>query len=142
MNAGPKLPGETRRTVKYRDPEDRIIDVDRADVRRRILVALAAGPLMKWEVRERLHLNETLIKAELKRMKADGLVKVVGKVLDKRAWALRTWQPPLAPSAPPYPNDDTAIRDKKPAPAADSWWTRPTLSRAQFQERARRRADG
>jgi hypothetical protein len=46
-----------------------------------------------------------------------------------------------APRVPLYPNDDTAIRDKKPEPPKESWWTRPDLTRAQFQERARRRTD-
>ena len=129
--------------MKYRDPADQIIEIDRADVRRRIVVALAERqPLFKWELRERLHIAEQVIYRELQTLRHTGQVKAVGRRLTDRKWALVDWQPALVKAtAPLYPNDDTAIRTKKPEPASDSWWTRP-LTRAEFQERARRGADG
>jgi len=143
----PKLPGDPRRattTVKYRDPADRIVEVDRADVRARIVAALAVHqPLFKWELREQLHIAEYVIYRELQTLRLTGKVKAVGRRLTDRKWAPVDWQPALVKAtAPIYPNEHTAIREQKPAPASDSWWTRPTLTREQFQERARRRADG
>jgi hypothetical protein len=143
MNRGANLPGNHHRaTVKYRDPADRIIEIDRADVRKQIVAALAVRqPLFKWQLREQLHIAEQVIYRELQTLRASGHVKAVGRRLTDRKWALFNWQPALVKASAPLPNENTAIRTKKPEPAADSWWTRP-LTRAQFQERARRGADG
>jgi hypothetical protein len=143
-NPGPKLPGNPRHaTVKYRDPADRIIEIDRGIVRTRILAALVERqPLFKWELRERLHIAEQVIYRELQTLRATGKIKAVGRRLTDRKWALVNWQPALVKVSAPLPNENTAIRTKKPEPATDSWWTRPNLTREQFQERARRGADG
>jgi hypothetical protein len=144
MNRGANLPGNHHRaTVKYRDPADRIIEIDRADVRKQIVAALAVRqPLFKWELREQLHIAEQVIYRELQTLRAAGKVKAVGQRRLDRKWALFGWRPALVKAtAPMHPNEDTAIRTKKPEPAKDSWWTRPDLTREQFQERARRGTD-
>ncbi len=130
-------------TVLYRTPDDRIVKAERADVRTQILSALVSGPLQKWQLREALHIPEHVIFRELKTLRADGAIKAVGLRRESRRWALATWQPP-----PPHPkgqkpahaDEATVIRSPKPAPVADSWWTRP-LTWDQFSERATKGAD-
>lgn len=145
VKRGPTLPGTDRRatiTLRAREPGDPTVTIDRAQLAQDILRSLAAGPLMKWQIREALHVNEGVILRVLMDLRQQGQVKVVGRNLDKRAWALRQWQPPLRPQGqtPAVPDASTAIREKKPPPVADSWWTRP-LTREQFQERATKGAD-
>jgi hypothetical protein len=140
----PKVPGSPARrtTTTYRDPDDRVVHVDRAVVQQRILAVLAPGPHQKWQIREALHIAEIVIADELQALRAAGRIKRVGRQQQTCKWALADWQPAPTPSAPPIANEFTAIRPAKPAPAAtDSWWTRP-LTREAFQERARRGADG
>jgi len=142
-NSRPQLPGNPhRRTVKYRDPADQIIQLDRADVRQRIFAALATEqPLFKWQLRERLHIAEQVIYRELQTLRATGKVKAVGRRLTDRKWALVDWQPALVKAPAPIANAQTVVPAPKRAPATDSWWTRPELTREAFQDRARRRAD-
>jgi len=142
-NSRPQLPGNpNRRTVKYRDPADRIFEVDRTIGRQRILAALVERqPLFKWELRERLHIAEQVIYRELQTLRATGKVKAVGRRLTDRKWALVDWQPALVKAPAPIANAQTVVAAPKREPATDSWWTRPDLTREQFQERARRRAD-
>ncbi len=115
---------------------------DHDELQLQILAALADGPKAKWELRTALHVEERILYGQLRMLRARGAVKVVGRRLVARQWALVTWQPPAHPKgqAPRHPNAETAIRMPKPTPAKDSWWTRPDLSRAAFQERARRGA--
>jgi hypothetical protein len=81
-----------------------------------ILEQLAGGPLMKWQLREALHEPESYLLKRLTSLKAAGRIKVVGKMLDKRAWALATWSAPMPPGQrmslgrPPAPKPST------------SWW--------------------
>lgn len=137
---GPVLPG-TLRTVTYRDPDDRRVVADREGLRQRILEALAPGPRAKDELRAQLHVAEQVIYRELQVLRRHGQVKVVGRRLNGRRWALPTWQPPASTTWSPAPEDTKPHLTPKPAPSRESWWTRRDLSREQFQERARRGAD-
>lgn len=132
----PKLPGTPSRRRPVVVADDRVgIHIDHQQLERDLLAALADGPLMKWELRERLHVDEQIIFRQLQRLKTAGQVKVTGQVLDKRAWALQSWQPPAA--APPISDRERAARlrsaTKGKAPA-DSWWARPQMTREQFND--------
>lgn len=82
-----------------------------------ILEQLADGPLMKWQLREALHEPESYLLKRLTSLKAAGQVKVVGKLLDKRAWALTTW------TSAPVPTDQRVSLGRPPAPPpSTSWW--------------------
>lgn len=58
-----------------------------------ILLALAGGSLMKWQLRTLLHEPETFVLQRLKALKSAGHVVVVGKTLDQRGWALASTPP-------------------------------------------------
>lgn len=107
-----------------------------------ILDALAAGPLMKWELRERLHEPEPAIYKHLLALKAARQIKVVGRCLDKRAWALTTWQA-ADPKRQFNPAPTPKPRPKAEKPKApDSWWTNfaaPDSSWTDFTEAAKQR---
>jgi hypothetical protein len=127
--------------VTYQDPDDQIVVVARAQVQRRILAALVT-PRKKWQLREALHLPEHILAAELKTLRAAGQVKCVGRQQADLAWVVRGWAPSAPPAAPDQRvNEYTVIRTAKAKPAADSWWTRSNLTRAQFQARALKGAD-
>lgn len=126
----------TTAKVTYTGPADQVVVVDRAVVQSQILAALFAGPLMKWQLRAALHVPEEIIYRELLTLRDRGQVKVVGRALDKRAWALVNWrQAPIVP-------DTQTITIAKPisqaAPPKESWWTRSDLveDRKAFQRRA------
>lgn len=91
-----------------------------------ILEQLATGPLMKWQLRQALHEPETYLLKRLQALKAAGQVKVVGKLLDKRAWALTTW------TAPVPTEQRISLGRPKAAPPSTSWWL--DLPREQFAE--------
>ncbi len=122
-------------TVTYRDPEDRLVTIERLAIRNAIVLALQDGPRHKWQLREGLHLPEQLILRELHVLRDDGAVKPVGKRFTDRQWALASWQPPPkhgvgplphpAGTRPIYPDGHTAIRSGKPEPTTESSWTRP-----------------
>jgi hypothetical protein len=133
----PKVPGTPAGPRSRRQFDDEPIVIDRAQLSRDLLTALADGPLMKWQLRDRLHVNEGVIFRTLKKLRAEGHVKVVGKVADKRAWALTTWQRPV--STPVRAGTMTVVLPKKPKGPAESWWAIPNLSREEFSERRRRR---
>src|SRR5579862_4432601 len=85
-------------TVMYRDPDDRKVTIERAALRQQILAALTPGPLMKWQLREALHIPEHVILGELKYLHAAGVVKNVGIRLAERRWALASYQPAPIPT--------------------------------------------
>lgn len=129
---------------KIRTYEDRQVDLAcGAGVRRRsaaelddaILALLTAGPLMKWQIREVLHEPEEYIWRRLKVLKLAGSVRTVGKVLDKRAWALAAWQPT------PTPETETRwVKDfvkPKPQAPSGSWWL---VSAEEFAAKAKAEA--
>lgn len=137
-NRAPQLPLHTVERVRYRDRPDQIVVVDRVVVQAQILAALAGGPRMKWQLREQLHVPETIIYRELQTLRGRGQVKVVGKRLTDRAWALVDWQAPIVRDTPPV----SVSQGRLPNPApTTSWWTDPDLTREGFQQRALTGAD-
>jgi hypothetical protein len=158
MTRGPTLPGDPRAvhrlgrctgdTVTYRDVDDQVVTLDRSTIRRQILDTLAGAPHAKVALRERLHLPEDVVYRELKVLRAAGQVKAVGRRMGHRQWALASWQPPTAEQHVEFAQQNLALPQltvatpplsRKREPAKESWWTRPDLTRAEFQERARRR---
>jgi hypothetical protein len=137
----PKLPG----TPKPRP----IVDVDAthptsidaaAQLRRDLLAALQYGPRMKWELREQLHVPETIIVRQLRRLRIEGHVKVVGKVLDKRGWALKDWQRPTPTERyGPLSLSRTGEAPKKSKAPTESWWAKPGITREDFNQALQRR---
>ena len=143
---GPTLPGADRHaTTTYRDPQDRVVTIDHAALQTQILAALAEGPRAKWELRATLHIAEAVIARELRVLRTQHTVKITGRQQTAIKWALASWQPAPSPAkghVPDVPDAQTVVREKKPTPPADeSWWTRPDLTRAQFQARALKGAD-
>lgn len=114
-----------------------IVSINMDTLDREILAALADGPLMKWEIRERVHVDEQIIFRQLKKLKAAGKVKVTGKVLDKRAWALIGWQRPVAAPASGFATHP-GRRPTAKGPST-SWWATPGLTRADFNQQLQRR---
>jgi hypothetical protein len=135
MISHPKLPGTPTRRAR-RQVDDEPAAIDRAQLACDLLTALEAGPLMKWELRERLHINEGIIFRALKKLKADGHVKIVGKVLDKRAWALVSWQRPVVEPVSAF---KASLGYLKPKGPTDSWWATPNLSWEEFTARRQAR---
>lgn len=135
------VPGTPRR----RGPQPRESDISllsrpMATLKAEILVLLEPGPRMKWQLRQTLHEPDVAILKALKELQAERQVKVVGKVLDKRAWALYAWK---APANVPNPNARTAVTPK-PAPPAESWWTKhaaPDADRQGFRDAASARLE-
>jgi len=132
----PRLPGAVRRGDTYRDPADQLVVLDHVAVQNAILLALQPAPLQKWQLREALHIPETVIYRELQALRTRGVVKVVGKRLTDRQWALVEWQPPRIPDAQTVIAHSHAA--KPPAPTT-SWWI--GLTREEFQRRATNGAD-
>lgn len=133
-----------RKVVRELDAEwDRQLatrtDTERATA---ILNLLAAGPLMKWQLRERLQEPETLVKKTLVHLRASCVVKSVmlpGEGLNNRGWALITWERP-APLRLVDPATTLKSRKQRhPPPSTDSFWL--NLPRERFTaacvERAR-----
>lgn len=137
MSGHVKIPG-TPPTRSRRQFDDEPVSIDTDRLSGDILAALADGPLMKWELRERLHVNEVAILRQLQRLRDDGLVKVIGKVLDKRAWALSSWTQPAAAAVSAYKTHPG--RPPTAKPPLDSWWARPHLTWEDFT-RAREARD-
>lgn len=136
-----KLPGErslARSTVDEARPDP----IDPTQLRRDLLNALADGPVMKWQLHERLQVNEAAVYQQLQVLKAQRLVKVVGKKLDKRGWALVSWQPPVISEARARALADVDREQATKGPSG-SWWARP-MSREEFRSarEARDRATG
>jgi hypothetical protein len=136
----PKVPGTpTRRPIVDVDATPPCSIAAAAALRRDLLAALADGPLMKWELREKLHISETIIVRQLRRLRLEGHVKVVGKILDKRAWALTTWIRPVPVPQTTYADAAAAAVTKKPKGPKESWWATPGMTREDFIEARRRR---
>lgn len=135
----PKVPGTpTRRPIVDVDATPPCSIAAAAQLRRDLLAALQDGPLMKWELREQLHISETIIVRQLRRLRLEGHVKVVGKILDKRAWALTSWIRPVPVPQTTYA-DAAATVAKKPKGPTESWWATPGMTREEFSEARRRR---
>ncbi len=66
------------------------------DLQREILKLLATEPRYKWTLRDRLCTAEARIFKELLALRKAGKVKLVGRPLDKRQWALVSYQDPKA----------------------------------------------
>jgi hypothetical protein len=75
----------------------------------------------------------------LRRLRLEGHVKVVGKILDKRAWALTTWIRPVPVPQTTYADAAAAAVAKKPKGPKESWWAKPGMTREAFSEARRRR---
>jgi hypothetical protein len=118
------LPGAVRKIPPYAERRTVTLPARRSPdaFDRAILEHLDAGPLMKWELREALHEPETQVYRRLSALRKAKLVKLVGTQLDKRRWALTSWQEPARGTI--GCNDTIAIFPKPKAPA-DSWWTTP-----------------
>jgi hypothetical protein len=123
------MAGPRPSTVTYRDPEDRLRTIARADVQTQILGALVPGPLPKWGLRETLHLPDHVIFRELSALRDQGAVKPIGLRRESRRWALASWQPPPSTKKqgrrPTHGDDATAIGTPKPKAPTESVWTRP-----------------
>lgn len=96
-----------------------------AELATAILNLLAAGPMMKWQLRERLHEPESVIDKTLVQLRASCQVKSVMLAktgLCNRGWALLDWQRP-APLQLVDPSTTLKSRKQpKPAPSTDSFW--------------------
>jgi len=133
----PKLPGTSARPGDtYRDPADQLVVVDHVAIQNAILLALQPAPRQKWQLREALHIPETVIYRELQALRLRGVVKVVGKRLTDRQWALASYQPPRIPDAQTVIAQPHAA--KPPAPTT-SWWT--SASREGFTAQASKKDD-
>lgn len=128
--------GATHQERMTNDPRRSIPELDAA-----ILDLLSAGPLMKWEIRDKLQEPEYAVHRRLLALKAAKRLKTVGKRLDKRCWALITWQSVAraAFNAAPKPKPQPKAETPK---APDSWWTNfasPDSSWTEFTEAAKQR---
>lgn len=144
MKSGPRPNGTPKRAkasaVEVAPPvndDDQIGQPNRspAALEVAILELLEPGPQFKWAIREALHEPEPYLVKHLKILRRAGMVKVVGKILDKRQWALESWQggPPETKTAPVHvtvtktsklraapcrPASATIRKDEHP----HSWW--------------------
>jgi hypothetical protein len=128
----PLLPGNRRSpTVTYRGVDDQRVSIDLDQLDRDLLQALAAKPLGKWELREALHVAEAVIGRQLRGLRARGLVKIIGRQLARRKWALVSYQAPayVQGQVPTHPDALTAITRAKPE-SRGSWWTDPAFRTA------------
>jgi hypothetical protein len=127
----PLLPGNRRTVSSYRGPDDRPRTVDLAQLDRDLLQALADGPRGKWELQPILEMSEAVIGRQLRGLRARGLVKVIGRQLARRKWALVSYQAPayVQGQAPVHPDALTAITSAKPI-SRGSWWTDPAFRTA------------
>ncbi len=127
----PLLPGNRRSTTSYRGVDDRPRTVDLDQLDRDLLQALEHKPLGKWELREALHVAEAVIGRQLRGLRARGLVKIIGRQLARRKWALVSYQAPayVQGQAPVHPDALTAITSAKPT-SRGSWWTDPAFRTA------------
>lgn len=135
LRPGPTLPG-TRRTPHpppYRDPDDpRRPPTNHATLRARILLQLVEGPQSKAQLHRALLVAESVIYRQLTILRTHGVVKVVGRRLLVRQWALAPWQPPAETIAAP-PTLQTVIAPKPvEKPATCSWWAQPFTTRDEF----------
>lgn len=89
-----------------------------AELQALLLEQLALGPKTKWKLRDALHCNEARVLAELKLMKKLKLVKVIGKTLDLRQWALIGWQ---GKDEPARPIPVTRVRGRYPRPLEERY---------------------
>jgi len=130
----PLLPGNRRTVTSYRGPDDRPRTVDLAQLDRDLLQALADGPRGKWELQPILEMSEDVIGRQLRQLRARGLVKIIGRQLARRKWALVSYQAPayVQGQVPQHPDALTAITSAKPTASRGSWWV--GLGREQFQE--------
>jgi len=123
--------------VRQRDPETLTSDI-------LALLAASSAPLMKWQIRETLHEPEDYIMRRLQALRKLGQVKVVGKNLDRRAWALASWRP----SAVEAEDMRQALEAKRrPAPGMPakvplrSWWLVPASEFSQAAKAETRRME-
>jgi hypothetical protein len=143
----PRLPGTARAsatTAHYarddtsargRRPDARELErraVALRSLRDPILCLLAVRPYTKWELHEQLHVADALVYRALQQLRDAGQVKVIGRRLAQRRWALRTYQPPAAwprGQAPTHADAMTVIVAPRPRPTS-SWWTSPAFRHA------------
>ena len=140
----PRLPGTGRAsaTTTRDDASARGRRPDARELERRavalqaladpILCLLAVRPYTKWELHEQLHVADALVYRALQQLRDAGQVKVIGRRLAQRRWALRTYQPPPTwprGQAPTQADAQTVIVAPR-RPPTDSWWTHPAFRHA------------
>lgn len=108
-----------------------------------ILDLLADQPRAKWEIREALHEPESYVLKHLQALKRAGQIKVIGKILDQRKWALVSWQEPAPTPVPRKAPTHVKLTKhstlrapherppSEPMPKQASWWCHP-MSRAEW----------
>ena len=121
---------------RYVAPTDELPSVStrtEADLRLDILTALAGGPLLKSELRVRLHERERRVLTLLSKLRKEGRVKMVGSRLDARKWALTSWV-----VAPTRHSHGVAFQPKPQPTQTGSWWANHAApdARAEFAKAA------
>lgn len=122
--SGIVLPGTRRKPVLEADERTRASRWPDAKIEAAVLKGLAAGPLMKWELREHLGINEAAIFAALQRLRDRKLVKWIGARRQSR-WCLVSYVEAGAPKVHLFNGrrlNKFSITPKSTAPAT-SWWT-------------------
>lgn len=99
-----------------------------------ILRILANGPQMKWQLVLTLDESDGRMSRQLRFLKDTQQVKVLGKGMRDRTWALLSWQP----TDPERKFNGQVVRRHAPPvkapPPTESWWTK--VDRTDFQARA------
>jgi len=120
-----------RRVVDDPDERDdqptRASTLTPAEIQRRILHALAPGPLSPRQLREGLQLNERLVHQNVRTLRDAGTVKAIGPIA-RRKYALADYVAPFMTASSP-----SACRPKE-QPPKESWWV--GKDRETFQEAA------
>ncbi|HYM25514.1 MAG TPA: hypothetical protein VEU08_19985 [Vicinamibacterales bacterium] len=142
--SGIVLPGQ-RRAKPAIDPDERTRASHFSDekIEKAVLQLLGKeGPQHKWEVRERLGINDAAIYAALQRLRERKRVKWIG-IRRQSRWCLMEYIEPAGKKKAPLfagggrrPTNKIAITPKASAPAT-SWWT--NRDREAFAAAARER---